>query len=507
IAGHCYENQEPNPEDPCLACMVVVAGDAWSPLDGDECDDGNPCTLDDACWDGVCTGVARSCDDDNPCTTGQCQLDSGECAYAPVENYCDDGDHCTEGDLCVQGLCKGGAALDCDDGNLCTNDGCDPALGCVSTLADGQPCDDGSTCTDGDACAEGACAPGAPIDCDDSDICTIDTCSPTAGCEHESLADMCADSNPCTDDTCDAVLGCVYPPNIDPCDDENACTEVDTCTEGSCLGSPVSPDDGNPCTDDSCDPALGVINLPNTLPCDDVNACTLGDQCSNATCVPGQTPLDCEDDNGCTTDSCAPADGCHNDPNEDPCDDGLGCTEEDVCEGGACAGAMIDCDDGNDCTDDACVEGSGCESTLVLSNTCRPVISVSYPPRAATLEAVTAYVDVVGTVSSGAGEIVSVTINGVPADLVEDTFTGALYPSIGGNTLVIEATDAMGTIRKHVQALHWAEAYTPPEAMAVPGIGIWMAQETIDDGDHSLPPNDLATIFELVLDGYPLDGL
>ena len=34
-----------------------------------DCDDGNACTSDDVCTDGVCVGEAMDCEDDNECTT------------------------------------------------------------------------------------------------------------------------------------------------------------------------------------------------------------------------------------------------------------------------------------------------------------------------------------------------------------------------------------------------------------------------------------------------------
>jgi hypothetical protein len=35
--------------------------------------------------------------------------------------------------------------------------------------------------------------------------------------------------------------------------------------------------------------------------------------------------------------------------------------------------------------------------------------------------------------------------------------------------------------------------------MVPEGLGVWLAQEVMDDGVHTLPPDDFATIFELVL--------
>ncbi|RYZ02408.1 MAG: hypothetical protein EOO73_31835 [Myxococcales bacterium] len=54
--------------------------------------------------------------------------------------------------------CPAGALGFCDDGNSCTQDRCDPELGCIhEALADGAACDDGSVCTEQDSCVAGTC--------------------------------------------------------------------------------------------------------------------------------------------------------------------------------------------------------------------------------------------------------------------------------------------------------------------------------------------------------------
>lgn len=93
---------------------------------------------------------------------------------------CDDGDACSVGDVCSGGACSPGAALSCDDGNPCTDDACDPALGCVAA-ANTAPCDDGTLCTIKDTCAFGLCV-GNPLPCDDANKCTADSCDPAVGC-------------------------------------------------------------------------------------------------------------------------------------------------------------------------------------------------------------------------------------------------------------------------------------------------------------------------------------
>jgi hypothetical protein len=60
--------------------------------------------------------------------------------------------------------CAGGPSV-CDDGNVCTIDGCSPGTGCTHTPApDGTSCNDGNACTVNDACSNGTCT-GAPGPC------------------------------------------------------------------------------------------------------------------------------------------------------------------------------------------------------------------------------------------------------------------------------------------------------------------------------------------------------
>jgi len=51
--------------------------------------------------------------------------------------------------------------LGCDDANVCTDDLCDPVLGCVHADNAG-PCNDSNVCTSGDTCMAGSCIGGAP---------------------------------------------------------------------------------------------------------------------------------------------------------------------------------------------------------------------------------------------------------------------------------------------------------------------------------------------------------
>ena len=505
IDGVCVDNDATNADDPCLRCVVLAKADAWSIVSG-PCDDGDACTEKDACdAEGACVGEAKFCNDSNVCTDDSCK--DGACVATPNTAPCADGDLCTDNDVCDGGTCQGSAKV-CDDGDACTDDACDKAKGCTHG-PNTASCDDGNACTTGDTCDAGNCKGGAKPDCDDADICTVDACAPKTGCVHTSQAAKCKDDNPCTDASCDKVKGCVFPFNTEPCDDNSVCTTGDTCDAGFCKGATLPSDDNNPCTDDSCDPKAGVLHAPNTLPCDDNDACTLNDVCGKGACQPGVDKPDCDDGNACTADVCDKAKGCAHSDTKDACDDGTACTKDDVCGGGSCAGVKINCDDGNACTTDSCDAKTGCKHEVVVTNSCRPIITVTYPPRGATIKSEFPFITVTGNVKSGAGAITSFTLNNKTVTIdAKGEFKADVVAAIGGNTLEFHAEDALGTKRKRVQAYLWSDSYLAPDAakpksgMVDPGVGYFLSKTAIDDGDHSLPPNDLATIFELFLQSY-----
>lgn len=268
-----------------------------------------------------------------------------------------------EPDIFVQ-PCVAESAL-CVDGNICTDDWCDTAAGCVHTN-NADPCDDGNQCTANDACANSVCAPGQPVVCDDSDSCTNDSCTNGVGCVYEWVCEcasgvQCDDLNPCTDDSCASGF-CEYAFNSIACDDSNACTSVDKCVSGECLGvALLNCGDDNQCTLDTCDPTNGCQHEPQTgMVCNDDNACTASDLCDEDVCA--GTSLTCNDNNPCTDDSCDEQSGCvYTSNNANPCEDGSLCTVNDYCDAGQCQGGQaLKCDDSNLCTDDVCQPQKGC---------------------------------------------------------------------------------------------------------------------------------------------------
>jgi hypothetical protein len=337
----------PAPEGPGAICLTAscdpVSGACSLVADNDNllCEDGDACSVGDTCGSGECIpGVTANCNDGNPCTDDSCDPLTG-CQHLPNVLECNDGDVCTKGDLCAEGDCVSGPLLECDDGNLCTDDACDPAVGCVHE-SNAAPCDDGNACTDGDLCVAGSCKAGLAVDCDDD--------------------------NPCTGDSCSAANGCVYTMLDVPCDDGNSCTGPDVCQLGECAGAPLVCDDDNPCTDDGCQDGFGCLYTNNAAVCNDGNSCTIGDHCVGGECVyEGLSP--CNDDNVCTTDSCDPEKGCLHLLNQAPCNDGDICTTGDICQLGDCVGTKeLVCNDGNECTADSCDPDIGCEFVPVAGD-------------------------------------------------------------------------------------------------------------------------------------------
>ncbi|NUN14542.1 MAG: lamin tail domain-containing protein, partial [Myxococcales bacterium] len=197
--------------DPAIGCVYVN--------NTASCDDDDACTTADTCLGGSCVGgPAPDCNDGNLCTTDSCDVAAG-CVNTNNVVACDDNDACTTNDACSGGVCVGGPALDCDDNNVCTTDSCDSAAGCENnnnTVA----CNDGNACTGGDVCSGGVCLAGALIDCDDTNVCTDDSCEPATGCVYVNNTVPCDDNNACTSgDVCSGGV-CVSGGGLD-CDDGN----------------------------------------------------------------------------------------------------------------------------------------------------------------------------------------------------------------------------------------------------------------------------------------------
>ncbi len=268
------------------------------------CDDKDACTTGDTCKDGQCgAGKAVNCSDGNACSDDSCDK-AGGCKNAANTGECSDGNACTSTDTCKDSTCVGGVPAKCDDGNPCTVDVCNPVSGCVA-LPFALPCSDDNPCTLNDTCSGGACQPGKPQVCDDGNVCTQDVCFSANGCVSMPNQDTCTDGNTCTNqdacdggkcagkavvcndgnfcttDYCSADAGCQAIFNTLPCDDGSACTSSDVCGQAICKGTTIACDDGNPCTMDTCDKGKGCAYpaVGDNTPCGLAGICVSG-QCS-----------------------------------------------------------------------------------------------------------------------------------------------------------------------------------------------------------------------------------
>ena len=127
------------------------------------CDDANSCTV-DACINGSCQNATIDCSSfDDQCNDGVCDPGTGNCVQNPVPkngDLCDDGVLCTVNDTCDNGTCSG-SPVNCSSLNdQCYMDACNPGTGnCFQDPApkDGNPCDDGDSITVNDTCSDGVC--------------------------------------------------------------------------------------------------------------------------------------------------------------------------------------------------------------------------------------------------------------------------------------------------------------------------------------------------------------
>jgi hypothetical protein len=125
---------------------------------------GAACVVGANCASGVCHGgicCIAACTPPDAChLVGSCEPGTGACINPPAPDGagCDDGNPCTTNDACQSGACISGAALTCSAMNACHDVGvCDPAAsGCTNPAKpNGTPCNNG-------VCVGGLCVSDNP---------------------------------------------------------------------------------------------------------------------------------------------------------------------------------------------------------------------------------------------------------------------------------------------------------------------------------------------------------
>ena len=243
VAG-CKVERPPNAEFQSFVdqadVTAVVADTAGA---GDDADAAEAADTDQTAEAGDTSVAAETAETADTAETAE-TADTGDAGDAVTADVQDAGQ-----DLCLDPVA-------CDDGNLCTDDSCNPASGCVFA-ASAKPCDDGNACTTVDACAGKACVPGASAKCDDGNLCTDDSCNSASGCVFVANAKPCDDGQACTTDTCEPGSGC------------KSVATTQLCTAGKCqcgtIGAEckVSADCAAPvCGDGKCDGNETAPNCP-----------------------------------------------------------------------------------------------------------------------------------------------------------------------------------------------------------------------------------------------------
>ena len=257
---------------------------------GDLCDDGDLCTTVDTCaCSGTCTpGLGTVCDESaRACETlVGCSNTSGTCLYLPIQDggVCNDTLPCTVNDTCSGGICTG-VKKDCNSGQSFDFSSCVGSIpAChaetgecyVLTPQDGGPCDDSNPCTSFDTCQNGTCG-GVAQECPD----------PPNDCYVYTIPGTCMS----LDAAGNAI--CSYTPHAagTNCNDFLFCTSDDVCDGvGNCAGIIATCNDpSDPCTlPGVCDPVYGKCT-PTAVPNDPPTVCGGG----MGICFDGECEKDC----------------------------------------------------------------------------------------------------------------------------------------------------------------------------------------------------------------------
>jgi hypothetical protein len=360
ILGEQIPGDTRNPQNQCQACVPSISDSGWTDIEGQSCDDGSYCTVEDVCVSGSCVGAPRDCRESvrfPVCQDPMCDDDADRCSTVSKNEgfQCDDGHYCTVDNTCRSGHCIG-TARDCsleEDEPQCQRSMCDDAGRRCIVEPDwmAYSCDDGEYCTEHDRCLAGDCVGVVPRDC--RDFVEEPRCQ-VVRCDEEVDA--------CIADPVNEGLSC---------DDGEFCTDTDICRSGVCVvlsehrcSEFLTEPQCQIAVCDEEEDACGIFPHNEGNPCSDGYFCTTGDTCREGACVGGET-LDCSGavtEPQCQIGICDDWRGlCVAEPvNEgEKCEAHGLCIGEAVCRNGKCIGHDICSTDGGGC---ACGSTTGAES-------------------------------------------------------------------------------------------------------------------------------------------------
>jgi hypothetical protein len=149
----------------------------------------------------------------------------------------------------------------------------------------------------------------------------------------------------------------------------------------------------------------------------------------------------------------------------------------------------------------------------VLCDCSGPQITITYPPRGATFDG-PANMVVTGYVEDAVSEVTGITINDESVTIDGDG--GFSFPMLmihGMNMIQALAQDSLGNEGKRFRSPFYSTDYYIADSgnaaagMVTDAIMVFLSQDFIDDGDHSMPADDLATIVEIIVGGMDLGSL
>jgi len=239
------------PGGPCVDNQCVFIGgcpglDGSFSFDGDACNDFNPCTVGDVCFDGECQGEPVNCDDGSDCTEDFCDPLLGECRNEPSADCgpfgcvpsCEDSECGDDGCGGICGVCAAGeTCVQADDMAFCE-------------LIDVE-CDHAGNCDLDHACIDDECVFAAMAACATQNDCAHEVpcldAQPGAGaggvcgCFEDG---HCPSGHLCLGNQCVELAGChsfngQIVPEGASCDDGTACTVDDVCVDGECAGQEI----------------------------------------------------------------------------------------------------------------------------------------------------------------------------------------------------------------------------------------------------------------------------
>ena len=303
------------------AAVTVVNGNDCSTLpDGTPCSDTNACTNADICIGGKCQGIPTQCDDGNVCTANSCEPTSGKCNFTNLPG-CTIGQECGGVLKCAQG-CAGAASCVANcraSGTPLASAEFDALMACMAPICKTNN-DPVSCAVAGDPTCKAPIALCSGSDTDGDGVPDSADCAPGNASVFPGQTELCDGK----DNDCDGQID----------EGDTGCGAGKACIAGACVGSSTggcqtdaSCDDGKSCTADAC--LAGACSHSAAADC-------LG--CTTSADCPGTT-------DSCKQFVCSPVHTCQ-----------LQVVPFVTCNGGCAKDA--ECDDGQACTTDMCAAGA-----------------------------------------------------------------------------------------------------------------------------------------------------